>query len=242
MSSDPMDFIGVDGCPGGWFWVGLNASGRHDFDIAKDTQALAAVAQDARLMLIDIPIGLHDEGTAGRSCDIEARRRLGPPRASSVFPAPTRAAVYADSYPEACEANWRICGKRLSRQAWGICKKIRSIDELLRTRPDLRPIIRETHPEVCFWSLNGKRPMSENKKRAAGQAARMHVLSQVFPDAESIVEEARKHHPRSEVASDDIIDALAAAVTAKLGYGRLRTLPAEPERDAFGLPMEITFL
>jgi predicted RNase H-like nuclease len=44
---------------------------------------------------IDIPIGLTASGP--RSCDLEARRLLGP-RRSSVFPAPAREVLRAWSY------------------------------------------------------------------------------------------------------------------------------------------------
>jgi predicted RNase H-like nuclease len=43
------------------------------------------------------------------------------------------------------------------------------------------------------------------------------------------------------VGRDDIMDALAAAVTGKLGKGSLQSLPPQPERDATGLPMEIVY-
>jgi predicted RNase H-like nuclease len=248
-----LDFIGVDGCRAGWFWIGLDASGRHEIGIARTTEALAAIAQRAKLVLIDIPIGLRDEGAKERLCDLEARRVLGAPRGSSVFPAPTRPALAEPSYEAACETNARLSGRRLSRQSFGIAQKIRSIDELLRFRADLRPIIRECHPEVCFWSLNrssplppgeGKgegKPMSQNKKRKTGRAERLDVLKQFFPEAQSVIEAAAKCYRRKDVAWDDIIDALALAVTARLGHSRLRSLPMKPERDSFDLPMEIVF-
>lgn len=262
-----MDFIGIDGCRAGWFWIGLSAPGRYELGVATATDATGALAehplpsreragvrgkisrsptllqlaQSARLILIDIPIGLRDEGGEERLCDREARRLLGAPRASSVFPAPTRPALYANSYEEACEINARLCGRRLSRQTWGIAQKIRRIDELLRSREDLRAFVRESHPEICFWSLNGQRAMSENKKRKPGRQERLNVLKRFFREAEAVVETATKAYRRKGVASDDIIDALMLAVTAKLGYGRLRTLPAMLERDSFGLPMEIVF-
>lgn len=236
-----MDFVGVDGCRAGWFWVGLDASGRHEVGIARTTDELAAIAQAAKLVLIDIPIGLRDGGAQPRRCDLEARRILGRSRGSSVFPAPMRPALYARNYEVACEINLRICGRRISRQNWGIAEKIRGIDQLLRSHPQLQAIIRECHPEVCFWSLNERRPMSQSKKRRAGRVERLAVLNRFFPEAESVVEAAARKYNRNEVMRDDVIDALALAIAARLGYGRLQTLPASPEHDAFDLPMEIAF-
>lgn len=53
--------------------------------------------------------------------------------------------------------------------------------------------------------------------------------------------------PGKKVARDDILDALAAAVTAKLGLGcpdnyQLRTLPECPPRDCKDLRMEMVYV
>lgn len=63
---------------------------------------------------VDIPIGLADEGA--RHCDKEARRVLGQPRASSVFPAPIRPVLAAECWEEACTIRERAAGKRMSKQ------------------------------------------------------------------------------------------------------------------------------
>jgi predicted RNase H-like nuclease len=36
--------------------------------------------------------------------------------------------------------------------------------------------------EVCFWALNGQRPMLYKKKTKEGVAERVAVLSPVFPE------------------------------------------------------------
>ena len=164
-------------------------------------------------------------------------------RSSSVFRAPTRPAVLAKSYPEANVINRRATGFGLSRQAWGIAQKIREVDELLRVNHALRKIIREAHPEVCFCSLNDRQPMSHNKKQTAGRCEREELLARILPESSSIIESAVEAYRRNRVAWDDILDALAAAATAKLGgASRLRTLPANPSSDACGLPMEMVFV
>lgn len=236
-----MDFVGVDGCRAGWFYVGFTESGESTYGIAADASALGAIAARARIVLVDVPIGLKEHGETERVCDLEARRVLGRPRASSVFRVPTRQAVAAPGYEAGSAANYRITGKRLSRQTWGICAKIREIDALLQSRPRLRIILREMHPEVCFWSLNGRRPASHNKKSMAGRRERLDVLARYFPHARSIAETAAKTYRRQDVAWDDIVDALAGAVTARLGYRNFSTLPASPERDRCGFAMEVVF-
>jgi len=240
-------FLGADGCRGGWFYVMLNAEGVRSYGVARDASALGEMCAGVRLALVDIPIGLKDSGEAERECDRAARRVLGRPRASSVFRAPARAALYpvadvgGDDHAAACARNEAATGKRLTRQAYAICGKIREIDELLCARPELRNVICESHPEVCFWALNGGRATAHNKKRAAGRGERIAILEKYLPDAGAIFEAAAEAHSRKEVGRDDILDALVCAVTARFGLARLRALPAQPEVDARGLPMRILY-
>ncbi|HEX7043325.1 MAG TPA: DUF429 domain-containing protein [Burkholderiales bacterium] len=241
-------FLGADGCRGGWFYVTLSAEGVRAYGVARDASALGELCAGVRLALVDIPIGLKDSGEAERQCDRAARRVLGGPRAASVFRPPARPALYlaaadigGDSYAAACARNHAATGKRLTRQAYAICGKIREIDGLLCARPELRHVICESHPEVCFWALNGGRATVHNKKRAAGRAERIAILEKYLPDAGAMFETAAKVHPRKEVGRDDILDALVCAVAARFGPARLRGLPAEPETDARGLPMRILY-
>ncbi|MFL6654929.1 MAG: DUF429 domain-containing protein [Sulfurifustis sp.] len=236
-----MDFVGVDGCRSGWFYLGLSESGDSEHGVVEDDDELAALAARAKLVLIDVPIGLKERGESERSCDVEARRVLGRPRASSVFRVPTRQAVEARSFETACAENYRITGTRLSRQTWNICDKIRQIDRLLRAHPMLRSTFHEMHPEVCFWGLSGGRAASHNKKSPAGRRERIEILAKYLPNAEAIADAAAGGCRRKDVAWDDILDAFAGAVTARVGYGNLSTLPANPERDERGLAMEVVF-
>ena len=47
---------------------------------------------------------------------------------------------------------------------------------------------------------------------------------------------------RKEVARDDAVDALAAAVTAAAPAAALRTLPPQPHEDRTGLRMEMVYV
>jgi predicted RNase H-like nuclease len=204
-------------------------------------EGVGRIARLARIVLIDIPIGLLDSGPEERVCDREARRLLALKRGSSVFPAPARGtlAVAGRPHAEATEINRRLTGRSISKQSWAIAPRICAIDDLLRQDERLRIVIRESHPEICFWALNGERPMAHNKKTGEGRAERMAVLRRVFPGADALLGKAAADYPRREVALDDIIDAAVLAATAKIGDGRYRTLPAHPARDATGLPMEM---
>ena len=195
--------------------------------------------QRASLILIDIPIGLKAEGRAERRCDPVVRKLLGP-RRSSVFPAPCREAIYASSYQEACDVNQRLTGKRLSVENWNIIPKIREMDCLLSDDTSAIGRIREIHPELCFWGLAG-RPMQYAKKRAEGLAERTQLLQSIYPQTADIIAHALSAYRRKDVARDDILDSLAAAVTGLMGEHNLASIPQEPEFDERGLRMEMVY-
>jgi predicted RNase H-like nuclease len=149
--------------------------------------------------------------------------------------------LQASIYPDAAEINMRSAGRGLSRQSWGIVGKIREIDELLQREPSLRGQIRECHPEVCFWALNGNVAMRHNKKTLEGRSERIEVIRRHFADVEALLDRASHEFRRKDLALDDVLDALVAAVTAKGGHGAYKTVPATPSRDSTGLPMEMVY-
>ena len=243
----PMRFVGVDGCKGGWFSVGLDQNG-YDFGIFREFAELLPHYKDAELILVDIPIGLP-QGNCGRKCDGEAWRKLGYPRASSVFPTPTRHTVYQAAEPPkniqlARDIEHQLSGKGLSPLSFAIAPKIAEVDKVL-LNPDrkVKPKVREVHPELCFWALNGGQPMNNKKRDKEGEEERLGVLRKIGPpaDVDDVYNDACSKFYGKNVAKDDILDALAAAVTACCGYDHLQTLPKNPPKDRKGLPMEMVF-
>jgi predicted RNase H-like nuclease len=226
---------GVDGCPAGWLAVVVHGDGSAESLVARRFAELLARTSAVRI-LVDMPIGLPER--AARRVEREARALLGRPRASSIFAVPSRAAVYAGSYAETCAANSAGLGVRVSRQAWNICRKIRELDELLAAEPALAERVLESHPEICFHALAGH-PMRHSKRSAAGRAERLAVLARAWPQAETVYARAAAAHARRDVALDDIVDAIALAVCAR--SATLERIPAEPERDARGLPMQMCY-
>lgn len=235
-----MFYVGADGCKKGW--VAVRVSGRSDWEINlfQSIKELWAEYKDARLILLDMPIGLPDRVHKMRSCDIEARKLLSERRAS-IFLTPCRRAVSSDNYKKASKINKKETGRGLSKQAWGIIHRIKEVDQLLRSDKTARARIKEIHPEVCFWALNGRKPMKYYKKDEKGIQERKRVLTSVYSYSEAIFNCAEQRYLRQEVASDDILDALVAAVTAYKGRRGLKSIPEEPEFDAHGLPMEIVY-
>jgi predicted RNase H-like nuclease len=234
-----MVYTGVDGCKGGWLAIVLRGDGNLGHYLARDIKEIWKLCNDAGLILIDIPIGLKEEGREERLCDREARKKLIHSR-SSVFRAPCRQATLASNYDDAKKINSENTGKGLSKQAWGIVPKIKEVDMFLRQNKAARKVIRETHPEICFWALNNYIPMEFNKKTPRGREDRIRILKGYHPETEKLVYSVKNEYG-SKVSGDDVLDALAAAVIASKVSKKPATLPDKPERDAAGLPMEIVY-
>ncbi len=81
--------------------------------------------------------------------------------------------------------------------------------------------------------------MEHGKKTVEGFYERLNILSIHFPQAKEIISHALNNYRRCDVSKDDIIDALAAAVTAFLGFG---AFPNPSEFDGKGLPMQMLHL
>jgi predicted RNase H-like nuclease len=234
-----MFVVGVDGCRAGWLAVKLSRHGAWESRIFPEMASLWFACRRAALILVDIPIGLPEVAN-DRACDKAARKILGT-RRSSVFPVPCRAAVFAPNYDAAIKINEQVTGKRIFRATWNLIPRMRQVDEILQTDPKAGKVIREAHPEVLFWGLNRGRPLTFSKKVAAGEAERLEILGRVYPPARALFGEMKENLPRRSVTPDDLLDALAAAVTGLISGGRLKTLPETPGRDAQGLPMEMVY-
>ncbi len=237
----PTITIGVDGCPAGWFFVALEPSGRSRWGKVRALADLVGETSEPARIFVDIPIGLLD-GPGPRECDRVARRALGRRRASSVFPAPARPVLDAVDCEDAKRRSREATGKALSRQAFAILHRCREVDGLLRGDAKARRIVREIHPEVCFWAFAGRRPMEHNKKTEEGFRERIELLKRFRPSAEREIEDMLRQFKRKEVARDDAVDAIAAAVTAAAPAAALRTLPPQPHEDRAGLPMEMVYV
>jgi predicted RNase H-like nuclease len=233
-----MRYVGADGCRAGWFWVGLDEHRGWACGIATDAEELWATHRHAERLLVDIPVGLREAGEEERDCDLLARELLGGGRASSVYPAPCRAATREDDPAEASRVNEERTGRGLSVQSRALLPRIRRVDALLAGTPEARGVVREMHPEVAFWGLNGGTTIPTAKREAEGQVERLAVLDAHDPRAPRVVSASLLRFPRNQVGRDDVLDALAGAVTATRTHG-LRTLPPEPETDPTGLPMEM---
>ncbi len=230
--------IGVDGCRGGWFYFSLGAKAS-SYGFVETAADILELRTPDTCILIDIPIGLPESKAESRVCDQAARELLRPKRSSSVFSTPCRQALSADSYAAAVAINRAVLGIGLSKQSWAIADKIGEIDALLREHSLARSLLREAHPEVCFWGLSGE-PMKHNKKSREGYLERMKVLKIFEQRAETLVATAFLTHGGFDAGRDDIVDAFVLALCARADHKR--TLPAAPGTDATGLPMEMVYV
>lgn len=236
-------YVGVDWAGNGWFGVVLHDDGDWDADCFPSILSVWNYHSDAERILVDIPIGLPGEDGPKRQCDVDAKSLLGE-RHQSVFYAPIRPAVYETNLEAARERN-EPAGFSIQNQAWGIVPRIREVDEFLDTYPGARDRFRETHPEVCFHSLNDG-AIEHSKQTEAGQRERLAVLAAEYPQATDIYDEVVESFTTPDYAPlvsgrDDLLDALVAAFTAAREERKLETLPEAPPTDRRGLPMEIVY-
>lgn len=234
---------GVDGCKAGWIVAFVAATSRDlSVRIAPRFSDILTAPERPILIAVDMPIGLPDcIGPNGRGPESAVRPLLGG-RQSSVFAVPSRQAVFATDYRQACQLAGETSDppRKVSKQLFMIAPKIREIDQELRADPLLPERVYEVHPEVAFWRLNGGRALAEPKKvkgrpHGPGLALRRSLLI-----ADGFTRNMVEAEPPKGAAADDLVDALACAAIAQRIYaGLARPFPDPPLRDGFGLPMAI---
>jgi len=233
-------YLGVDWSSGAWLAVVFDREGFREATVHEEVGGLwERYGERATRVLIDMPVGLIEEGDPVRACDEQARAVLGP-RSRSVFTPPVREATRKRRYPAAKRVNERKADRSLSKQAFNISDGIAAVDELLQNVPEARATVRESHPEVCFRALAGE-PLQYSKLRAGGYAERMRTLAAFDPEAAPTVQRAAAATGGEDVGVDDVLDAVVLAYTARPGSGELHTLPPDPPTDAVGLPMEMVY-
>lgn len=257
---------GVDGCKGGWFYFRLPLPLHTDlitWGVVKTLGELMEMPSVSKhdLILVDIPISLPSASDPRRGCDEDARKvlRAEKPRdrSSSVFAVPVREVFVGPGGKRSCPDKPKVMRLRscvatqgeicLSRQTFGILKKIDEVDRLLYESPNAPTAharIRETHPEVCFWALNGE-PMRYPKKGTDGRKERIGVLPErrhqdavrsalgaVYEHCSECIRNRRcDRHRDTRVARDDVIDAMVCAVTARIILDDPKAARAFPHRE-----------
>ncbi len=236
---------GADGCPPGWAVVLLDLAGRRapELLIAETMAELLVRPELPGIIGVDMPIGLPERvGPGGRDPEVELRSQLGD-RQSSVFAIPSRAAVYADDYGEACQRSMETSEppRKISKQAFNLFPKVRELDALIRKDPGLAYILRETHPEGAFMVMNGGKPLEHAKKvKSVPHPPGIEQRKALLRHVAGFTDEFLEQKPPKGVGVDDFLDACACAhVARRVAQGVAITFPARPQKDAEGIPMAI---
>ena len=225
--------VGADGCRGGWIAAvirdGALSLGRYS-GLKELTEEIPFDS-----CLIDMVIGL--QGSAEQVRPDSAARKILKGRASTVFPAPCRKAVYGKTKEERQEANVQVLHKKFTSQTDAIISKMREVDEFLQANPSYKNVIQESHPEVCFARLKGSVLMT-SKHDPEGIRERAAVIRNYFPD---VTEEwIRSRSAAMKCGEDDIVDSICLAIVANLMLQKkTETIPPEPETDDTGLLMQM---
>lgn len=231
-----MKVVGVDGCRGGWVAMVWDIErGSIEPEIHTTLKGLIDCHADAGAIGIDILIGLSDTGI--RQCDIQARRKLGRSRSSSVFPPPLYGILDALTFEEAQRRSVAKIDKGTTQQCFAIFDKIKEANDTIK--PEIQDRVFEVHPEVSFWALAG-RPMVHAKKDEPGydeRRAQLQVVTDMtFRTRKEAFKWARPAKP------DDLLDAVVAAWTARrVVEGVEGRLPGVIEMGTLDLRMEIVY-
>lgn len=226
--------IGADGCRGGWI-TAIYDHGDLRIEKYNTIDGIVKRYPSFEEFLIDMVIGFPS-GDAHIRPDMAARSLI-PGRTSTIFPVPSRQAVYMNSESEQIEENKKALGKGLAKQSMALIPKMRELDSFFNTEPQYKNVIKESHPEVCFARLNGSVVMTK-KSQFGGMNERVHILKKYIPELDNdiILTKAKE----LKCNADDIVDAICLAVTANLNYqGKGETIPVEPMIDDNGLIMRM---
>jgi predicted RNase H-like nuclease len=207
MSKGP-EFVGVDGCPGGWFAV-------FDQGDALRSERYSSFAElwiqhrNARRILVDVPIGLPKDGTQyPRECDRLAQRKLGR-RACTIFRVPVSSVLREADHARASSLHRTSTEppKGISRQIHALRDKLLEMDDFFAQTPAARSVVAESHPELCFRALLGT-PLPAGKTSREGRRERLRIMEARDPRVRGAYDWAKANFPRGKVSLDDIVDAL----------------------------------
>jgi len=242
-SSADVWLAGMDGCRAGWLIALVRPTGDDaSVRVISNFSEIADLPERPAVIAVDMPIGLPERtGYGGRAAENAIRPLLGA-RQSSVFSVPSRAALQAMDYRQACEIALSTSEppRKISRQLFMIAPKIREVDNTLRSNAALAAQVHEVHPELAFWRLNGERALDQPKKVKSrpyepGLALRRSLLIR-----EGLPRAITEAKPPQGAGTDDLIDALAcAAIARRIHAGTARPFPDPAPHDSYGLPMAI---
>jgi predicted RNase H-like nuclease len=224
---------GVDGCRAGWVVATTTPVGPAPIISIEVVDHIDAVLDRVRrgelvAVGLDMPIGLPDAGP--RASDALLRARLGPRRAS-VFATPPRPLLGCRDHAGAVALGRALDGRGISIQAFNLLPKIAEVDAAIE--PALTDAVVEAHPESAFAELAGA-PLTSTKRSAEGRAERLALLARPFPRSRAALTTRLRG-----AAADDVLDAAAAAWTARRWAAGTAVVLTDGALDGRGLPMRV---
>lgn len=233
-----MKIGGVDSCKTGWIMVSEEGD-FYNFGIYNSFHDLIINNPELSRILIDIPIGLSSENFP-RTIDSLIRKELGI-RASTVFNAPCRRAVYEVNDEKAKKLNQKIENKSLSVQSLNIRKKIREVDEYLQNPYGNIEVI-ESHPELCFKYLNDNKTVISRKSTFTGIEERLELIKHFDRRLLKLYWKMLKSINRKDAKKDDLIDAICLCLVNKLGtQSGFSFITDNHIKDENQIPMKIAY-
>lgn len=233
---------GIDGCKAGWAAVLRNLADPADctLHIFEAFSDILRHSPQIAILAVDMPIGLPGRiGPDGRGPEKAVRKHLGM-RQSSVFSVPSRAAVFANDYDQACANSLQTSDppRKVSKQCFYLFPKIREIDAQMS--PALETQVYEVHPELAFWRLNGEREMSLPKKIKSRSNPDGLDLRRDLLVSKGLPQAFLDQTPPRGCGRDDLLDAAANSLIAeRILIGAAEPFPKDYERDGMGLRMAI---
>ena len=171
--------IGIDGCKAGWITTKILGNKSISFQIIESLNDSYLKESNLSHIGIDIPLQLSHSGK--RIAEIEAWVLLKN-RACTIFSQPTLNALRAKNYIDACDINFKECGKRISKQSWNLFPKIKEAQEFLENNSISKLRVFEVHPELSFMAMNDMNLIEASKKTDIGKEIRIKLIQKFFPN------------------------------------------------------------
>ena len=218
--------IGIDGCKAGWITTKIQENKSISFHLIENLNDGYLERCNVSHIGIDVPLQLSRMGK--RFAEIEARSLLKN-RACTIFSPPTLNALKAKNYMDACEVNFKECGKRISKQSWNLFPKIKESQEFLKNKLIKKLGVFEVHPELSFMAMNDMHLIQASKKTDIGKEIRIKLIQKFFP--EFSFELVRNKYKKNQVLDDDILDSVSVLwSTQRIVDNIAKFVPKDPKR------------
>ena len=218
--------IGIDGCKAGWISSKMEEDHSLSFHIIENLEDDYLKQSNLSYIGIDIPLELALTGK--RLAEIEARSLLKK-RACTIFSPPTLNALRAKDYIDACEINFKECGKRISKQSWNLFPKIKEAQKFSKNNLISKLSVFEIHPELSFMAMNDMNLIEASKKTEIGKKIRIKLIQKFFPSFS--FESVRNQYKKYQVHDDDILDSISIVwSTQRIVDNIAQSVPKKPEK------------